>query len=58
MYAGTFQTDIFDSMIMHLMSHWPVISFNRVDISIKVGSFFQFIPRRTMKCLTLEVEDC
>ena len=39
MYVGTFQTDVFD-VIIHLMSHWPIISFNRVDISIKVGSFF------------------
>lgn len=39
MYVGTFHTDVFDNVIMHLMSHWSIISFNRVDISIKVGSF-------------------
>ena len=33
MYVGTFQTDVFDNMIMRLMSHWPVISFNDVTLA-------------------------
>lgn len=65
MYVGTFHTDVFDNVIMHLMSHWSIISFNRVDISIKVGSFLYTFLVESRKLiwflnlyLTWEVENC